>query len=290
MKASMRRSLGIVKHQFDLSNHRPTKVDSRTKKLMKTIIRLGKLMRAADPLSSVALRINSADELSILIKNFLYLVNQNHFPLFGPSCEEWMQEQIEVQIDEWMGGWAERLYHPLLTQISVNPPSYSDHDIEPENYGDLVALLYWLGTIDEEIPEFEANFQPRSIWSIESQTKFNLTQTASVLDETPLAAPLNHLSGLIKTVLHQTDTFFLDTCPLCGGFSGPDFDWTVENFIYFRDDWKRAKPIYDGNQELIKWSRNSSMRLTEISKILKKAHSIHSTKMINAQSGANKGE
>lgn len=277
MKAlpAVQRSLCLTPHQFDLSNHQPTLIDSRTKKLMKTIIRLAKLTRAADPLSPVSLKLNSLKELDVLIGNFLYLVNKDHFPLSFYQEEEWMQEQIEVQIDEWMGGWAERLYHPLLTQIPVNPPGFSDHDIEPENYGDLVALLYWLGTIDEEIPEFEANFQPRSIWSIESQTKFNLTQTASVLAETPLAAPLNHLSGLIKTVLHQTDTFFLDTCPLCGGFSGPDFDWTVENFIYFRDDWKRAKPIYDGNQELIEWSNNSSVRLTEISKILIQAHSIH---------------
>ncbi len=275
MKASVRRSLGLAPHQFNLSNHQPTGTSSRTKKLMKSIIRLAKLMRVVAPLGPVSLRVNSRDELEVLIRNFLYLVNERYFPIFGYQGEEWMHEQIDEQMDEWMGGWTVRDYHPLLTQIPVYPQGYSDHDIEPENYGDLVALLYWLGTIDEEIPEFEANFQPRSIWSMDERANSRLAQTAEILAGMTLETPLNHLSGLIKTILHQTETFFLDACPLCGGFSGPDFDWTVENFIYFRDDWKRAKPIYDGNQELIEWSRNSSMRLTEISIILKKAHSFY---------------
>ncbi len=70
-------------------------------------------------------------------------------------------------------------------------------------------------------------------------------------------------------------TFFMDACPLCGDYFGPEFSWAAENFTWFRDDWRVAKPIHDGNQELMRWSNNNPERLAEISTVLKKAHEIH---------------
>lgn len=273
---SLRRSLCLTPHKFDLSNHQPTLICYKTKKLMKTIIRLAKLTRVADPQGPVSLKVNCLEELEVLIRNFLYLVHRNHFPLLGVEAqEEWQEEQMDEEINEWMGGWVSREYHPLLSKISVHPQGFADHDVEPNNYGNLVALLYWLGGVDDETPKFRCSETHNSIWSMDERNNFKLAQTAEILAGTELKAPLNHLSGLIKTVLHQTDTFFLDACPLCADFHGPNFDWTVENFIWFRDDWLRAKPIYDANQELIKWSGSSSKRLTEISIILKRAQEIH---------------
>ena len=193
---------------------------------------------------------------------------EHHFPLFGVEEDD---EFMDETIDQWMGEWIDQTYHPLLDQISVYPMAIANHDIQPTDYGDLVALIYWLATINPSPPNLVCGQAPNLIWDRESKDEFRFMPILIYLEGMNLQPPLNYLPGLIRSVLHQTDTFFLDACPLCGGFSGPDFAWTVENFIWFRDDWQKAKPIYEGNQELIKWSNNTE-RLVKISQILRKAH------------------
>lgn len=151
---------------------------------------------------------------------------------------------------------------------------FSHHDIEPTDYGDLVALLYWLGKMDTERPKFKCDFRIEEVWTLDDALKFRLSPVIPILEGMDLKTPLIFLSGLIKSILHETNTFYLYACPLGCGFERNVFSWTVENFIWFRDDWQKAKPIYEGNEELIKWSSNPE-RLTEISMILKQAFSIH---------------
>ncbi|MGB0383660.1 MAG: hypothetical protein ACPGWR_02460 [Ardenticatenaceae bacterium] len=55
MKASQDRvPFKALNHTFDLSNHRPTQISPKAKKLMPSIIRLAKLMEIADPSKSTA--------------------------------------------------------------------------------------------------------------------------------------------------------------------------------------------------------------------------------------------
>ena len=257
-------------NQFDLSDHQPVIMEASTRKLMPTIIRLAQLVAVADPEKQYKLLLNSQEELEVQIKAFEYLVNERHFPLFGYEDDELMSEEI----DQWGEGFLSQTYHPLLNSIPVRPMAIANHDIQPTDYGDLVALIYWLATINPSPPNLVCGQGPNLIWDRESKDEFRFMPILIYLEGMNLQPPLNYLPGLIRSVLHQTDTFFLDACPLCGGFSGPDFAWTVENFIWIRDDWQKAKPIYEGNQELIKWSNNTE-RLVKISQILKKAHSIY---------------
>ncbi|MGB0388385.1 MAG: hypothetical protein ACPGWR_26495, partial [Ardenticatenaceae bacterium] len=66
----------------------------------------------------------------------------------------------------------------------------------------------------------------------------------------------------------------LDACPICP-CSGDDFEWTVENFKWLAEDWEKAKPIYNQNQKLIKWSNNNPEELKKILRILEKADLIY---------------
>lgn len=256
-------------NQFDLSDHQLIVISPSTKKLMPTIIRLAELVAVADPEKQYKLPINSQEELEVQILAFRDLVNERHFPLFGYDEDD---DCLYEEVNQWEEGWIDQTYHPLLDSIPLRPLGFADHDIDPSDYGDLVGLLYWLSTVNRKsTPVPGSSFT----WPFPEQRKFNPTAVATILEGMDLNAPLTHLPGLIRSVLHQTDTFFLDACPLCGSFSGPDFSWTVENFIWFRNDWQVAKPIHEGNQELIRWSHQSPERLAEISQILTKAHSIH---------------
>ena len=259
-------------NQFSLLSHRPIQLPLMRKKLMPTIIRLAKLMSVAAPEKKVHFALNNQEELEVQIRAFRYLVNENHFPLIGYEEDD---EFMDETIDQWMDEWIDQTYHPLLNQIPVHPMAIANHDIQPTDYGDLVALIYWLATINPSPPNLVCGQAPNLIWDRESKDEFRFMPILIYLEGMNLQPPLTYLPGLIRSVLHQTDTFFLDACPLCGGFSGPDFAWTVENFIWFRDDWQKAKPIHSGNQELIRWSHRSPERLAEISQILRKAHSIY---------------
>lgn len=233
-------------NQFDLSTHQPTVVSAETRKLMPTIIRLAELMAVADPQRQYKLSLSDQEELEIQITAFRDLVNERHFPLLDYYEDD---EHLCEVMDMWAEGWSNRTYHPLLNKIPVRPLGFADHDVDPSDYGDLVGLLYWLNT-----PAYMGKPSVDGSWSTQEQEKFNLTAVKTILSGMELEPPLTHLSGLIATVTKKTDTFFLDACPLCGNFSGPEFDWTVENFTWFHDDWRVAKPINDGNEELIRWS------------------------------------
>ena len=259
-------------NQFDLFDHQPILISPKARKLMPTIIRLAQLVAVADPEKQYKLPINSQEELEVQIRAFRYLVNENHFPLIGYEEDD---EFMDETIDQWMGEWIDQTYHPLLNEIPVHPMAIANHDIQPTDYGDLVALIYWLATINPSPPNLVCGQGPNLIWDRESKDEFRFMPILIYLEGMDLKPPLTYLPGLIKSVLHQTDTFFLDACPLCGHFLGPEFSWTAENFIWFRDDWQVAGPIHEGNQELIRWSHQSPERLSEISQILKEAHSIY---------------
>ena len=262
-------------NQFDLSDHQPVLISPQARKLMPTIIRLAELVAVANPDKQYRLPINSQEELEVQIRAFEYLVNERHFPLFGYEDDEFMEEEI----NQWEEGWIDQTFHPLLDSIPVRPMGFADHDVDPSDYGDLVGLLYWLSTVNRESTPAPVL---GTFWCLSehrlcrpTEKKFRSEAVATILDGMDLQAPLAYLPGLISTVIKQTGTFFLDACPLCGNFLGPEFYWTAENFIWFRDDWQVAKPIHEGNQELIKWSHKSPSRLAEISQILRKAAEIH---------------
>ncbi len=258
-------------NQFDLSNHQATVICNQTRKLAPTIIRLARLMTVADPQKQYKLSLSDQEELEVQITAFRDLVNERHFPIFRYHEDD---EHLGEVMDMWSQGWSNRTYHPLLNKIPVRPLGFADHDVDKKDYGDLVALLYWLNA-----PAYMAlpnlDLDPERKVSTQEQEKFNLTAVETILSAMELEPPLSYLPGLIATITKQTDTFFLDACPLCGNFSGPEFDWTVENFTWFRDDWQIAKPIHVGNQELMRWSFGGPERLAEISQALKEAQKIH---------------
>lgn len=272
-------------HQFNLSDNQTVHITAEAKKMMPSIIRLAKLMRAADPSNSRRLILGDKEELEVKIRELRYLVHKNHFPLIGYDDDEFdelMTETVEQWMtDDWMSDISSSKYHPLLNEIPVNPMGIPDHDIQIDDCYDVVGLLYWLGGSHPKPPRFN-EFKVEEHWEVTKRDEFKLTSVLEILPGMNLQPPLIFLVGMIKSVLHQTETgmparltFFLDACPLCGSYSGPEFTWTVENFIWFRDDWLRAKPIYDGNQELIKWSQGNGERLAEISTVLKRAQQIH---------------
>ena len=261
-------------NQFDLSNHQATVICNQTRKLAPTIIRLARLMTVADPSQKYKLPISDQEELEVQITAFRDLVNERHFPIFRYHEDD---EHLGEVMDMWASGWSNRTYHPFLNKIPVRPLGFADHDVDQDDYGKLVALLYWLNTPSYmALPNLDLDLGPQ--FSTQEQEEFNLTAVETILSAMELEPPLSYLPGLIATVTKQTDTgmparltFFLDACPLCGNFSGPQFDWTVENFTWFRDDWKIAKPIHLGNQELIRWSFRGPERLAEISTVLRHA-------------------
>ncbi len=253
-------------NEFDLSEHQPISGLGNIKKMMPTIIRLAELMTVANPGKRYRLPIDSQEELEVQILACRDLVNERHFPLFDYENDEFIEEEI----NQWEEGWISQTYHPLLNRVPVRPMGFADHDVDPSDYGELVALLYWLSTVNSD-----PSPNPYLGWESRARRKFNPAAVATILGGMDLKPPLTYLSGLIKTVTKQTETFFLDACPLCGNFLGPEFSWTVENFTWFRDDWQRARPIHSGNQELIRWSEENPSRLVEISQILRKAAEIH---------------
>ncbi len=248
-------------NQFNLSGHQPAVICEKTRKLMPTIVRLAQLMAVADPQKQYQLPVSSQEELEVQIAAFRDLVNERYFPLFGYDQDD---DSLYEEVNQWEEGWINQTYHPLLDSIPVRPIGFADHDIDPSDYGDLVGLLYWLASAAPKTPKFDGGFTVEEHWSAECQAKFNPMAVTTILDGMKLQAPLIHLPRLIETVTKQTDTgmparltFFLDTCPLCSNFLGPEFSWAVENFTWFRDDWLLAKPIYEGNQELVRWSHRS---------------------------------
>ena len=159
-----------------------------------------------------------------------------------------------------------------MSKIPVCPVGFATHDIEPDDYGDLVGLITRLESVSAKpIATLKLDDQ----WSQEELVCFRFTHTIPILEEMNLPEPIDGLPSLIKMVLHETDTFYLDACPICGSFSGPEFEWTVENFKWFREDWRKAKPIYSKSDQLIKWTNKNQDRLRAVSAILRKAHSIH---------------
>lgn len=258
MKGVNRLPFNVASHKFDLSHHRQILLLAETKELMPTVIRLAELYQVAAPSELPTITLSDREEILDAITIFLNFVDKHHFPLY-----------LDLEEEEILG---DERYHPWLSEIPAKVLGFATHDIEPDNYGDLVRLLARLETVFDNTTSAFGKYGGE--WSQEELNSFRLEPICAILEEMNLPPPLDGLSSLIKMVLHDTDTFYLDGCPICP-CSGPDFKWTVKNFKWLQEDWLLAKPIYKKSQKLIKWSNNNQERLKEVSAILKKAHSIH---------------
>ncbi len=164
--------------------------------------------------------------------------------------------------------------HPWLFEIPVKPVGYISHDVEPETYGKAVALvtrLGWMGSYQEIARTHIEALRSNHPWDFSDLDSIRLTPLIPILGQMNLPAPLDGLPALIKMVQHDTDTFFLDACSLCGSFSGPEFEWTEENVSWLCRDWKKAKPIYQKAEGLNQWA-DTPERLYLIWTTLRQAH------------------
>ena len=116
-----------------------------------------------------------------------------------------------------------------LKRLTPPPTIVQLHDVEPLSYGEAVALimrLEWIGSgIEIGRTHVEELFGNQLTFSFHDLDSFQLTPLIPILEEMNLPSPLDGLPDLIKMVLHETDTFYLDACPLCGHFSGTEFEW-----------------------------------------------------------------
>ncbi len=118
-------------NQFDLSEHQPTVICGKTRKLIPTIVRLAQLMAVADPQKQYQILLSNQEELEVKIMAFRDLVNERHFPLFGYSEDD---ECLYEEVNQWESGWSNQTYHPLLDGIPLRPLGFADHDVDPSDY------------------------------------------------------------------------------------------------------------------------------------------------------------
>lgn len=247
----------------------PILLSVEIKRLIPTVMRLVRLYQVAFPDRQPTIQINSKEDIIKALVDFLSLVDIHHFPL-NPLWQ-WYEEEDNYCVSQ--DGYP---IHPWLFEMPVRPVGYVSHDIEPETYGEAVAFitrLGWLGGIEEiALPHKKKLFGNHLTWDWSDLDSLRLTPLIPILEQMNLPAPLDGLPALIKMVQHNTDTFFLDACSLCGSFSAPEFEWTDENFLWLRGDWKKAKPIYQKAEAVNQWA-DTPERLHLIWSTLRQAHS-----------------
>ena len=141
-----------------------------------------------------------------------------------------------------------------------------------------IQLVVRLADVEHNPAERLADFEDEYP-KVELPIPFLFSSLPKVLEQMNFASPLQFLPDLIRIAAGTTDTFFLDCCPANFEFfqnyrGGGGFWWSKENIIWLKEEWARAKPIYDRAWMLIRWVRQDTERVEVLMETMLKAYEI----------------